>query len=273
MKKHFPFALLVAIALSLVACSKKPVLDPRSAATEFFQEIGEGRFQEAYDSTAFGFQTQTNFLSFKATATELGLARGTVSCNWQSQEKKDRDVKLAGNLLSANGNTVPVRLTLIEERGAWRVFTLRVTSNKGKDDGQFSLLGKGSSFNSSANHELPSPKLLNELTLSSLMLFNDAVVQNSFGEFYSKVSLAWQKQLTTTQLKNAFQPFVDAKVDLSDIQQLQPVFDAKPEINSEGILTVVGHYDTKPYRTLFTLRFIYEFPYWKIYGIEVQIKG
>ena len=275
MKKYSPRTLvLVAVALLMVACTKQPTLDPRSAATEFFQTIGESRFQEAYDSTAFAFRAQTNFRSFQATAKELGLNAGTVSCNWQSEEIKDRDVKLSGELLSTDGTTVPVRLTLIEERGAWRVFALRTPRERGnQDDDRFSLLGKGASFNSAANHALPSPKVLNDLTLSSLMLFNDAVLQRSFGEFYSKVSLAWQNQLTTTQLKQAFQPFIDAKVDLSDIQKLQPVFDTPPEITSEGILNIIGHYDTKPVRTFFSLKFIYEFPYWKLYGIEVKIRS
>jgi len=275
MEKYSPRTLvLVAVALLLVACTKRPIPDPRSAANEFFQEISESRFQKAYDNAAFGFQAQTNFRNFRATAKELGLSRGTTSCNWQSQETKDRDVKLTGELMSANGTTVPVHLTLIQERGAWRVFSLRTPRERGnQENDRFSLLGKGASFNSSANHALPSPKILNDLTLSSLMLFNDAVLQRSFGEFYSKVSLTWQNQLTTTQLKQAFQPFIDAKVDLSDIQQLQPVFDTPPEITSEGILNIIGHYNTKPIRTFFSLKFIYEFPYWKLYGIEVQIKG
>jgi len=275
MKKYSPSTfILVAVALLLAGCTKHPVHNPRKAATEFLQKIGESRFQEAYDNTAFAFRAQTNFRSFQATAKELGLNAGTVSCNWRSEEIKDRDVKLTGELMSANGTTVPVRLTLIEERGEWRVFALRTPRERGnQEDDHFSLLGKGGSFNSSANHALPSPKILNDLTLSSLLLFNDAVLQRSFGEFYSKVSLAWQNQLTTTQLKQAFQPFIDAKVDLSDIQKLQPVFDTPPEITSEGILNIIGHYDTKPVRTFFSLKFIYEFPYWKLYGIEVKIRS
>lgn len=274
MKKFFSPAVILALALALFACSQRPVLDPQCAATEFFQKIGEMRFQDAYDATAYGFQTQTTFPNFQTTAKELGLGGGTVSCHWESEEAKDRDIKLKGELVSANGTTVPVRLTLIEERGAWRVFALRVVREQGKqDDDRFSLLGKPATFNSSASREIPSAKVLNELTLNSLLLFNEAITHQSFGEFYSKVSDAWQKQLTTTQLKQAFQPFVDAKVDLAGIEKLQPVFDKPAEINSDGILTTVGHYDNKPYGTYFTLRYIFEFPYWKIYGIEVQIRG
>ena len=274
MKKYLSLARVLAVALLLVACNARPIPVPRSAATDFLQKIGESRFQDAYGSTTFAFQAQTNFRNFQATARELGLSTGTVSCKWLNEVRRDRDVRLTGEVMSAKGTATLVSLTMIHERGAWRVFALRTPRESGnKEEDRFSLVGKGFSFNSSANPEVPSPKILNSLTLNSLTLFNNAIQQRSFGEFYSKVSHEWQNHLTTSQLKRAFQPFIDSNVNLSEIQKLQPVYDTPPEITAEGILSLVGHYDTKPYRSSFSLRFIYEFPYWKIYGIEVHIQN
>ena len=274
MRKNLsPLVLLV--ALLLTACDfNSRMLPPKSAANEFFLEIGESRFQEAYESTAFSFQAQTNFRSFQATARDLGLSAKTVSCNWESEEHLDRDAKLVGQVVKADGSSVPVTLTLIQERGAWRVFTLRTPGQSGnKEEDRFSLLGKGNGFNSSANHELPAMPVLEDLILKSLLLFNSAAKQRNFTEFSSKVSLAWQNQLTVTQLKNAFQPFIDTNADLSGIKDLHPIFEIPPSINSDGILTLTGHYNTKPYLTNFTLRFIFEFPYWKLYAIQVKIQS
>ncbi|MEI6560573.1 MAG: hypothetical protein WCO68_00635 [Verrucomicrobiota bacterium] len=276
MKKILPLLLLLAVALSVTACKQSgKIPSPESAATDFFQKISESRFQEAYDSAAFGFRAQTDFPSFQATAKELGLNTGTVSCNWLSEERtEEEDVKLTGELLSGNGARIPVHLTLIQERRAWRVFTLRTPSQSGnKKEDRFSLLGKGGGFKSSANRELPSLKSLQKLTESSLLLLNRAVQQGDFNEFYNTVSLTWQNQLTVNQLKREFQPFIDAHVDISDIQQCEPVFDTPPEITSEGILSLDGHYETRRNKLTFSLHFIFEFPYWKLYGVKVQIRG
>ncbi len=273
MKKHLPLLLLA--ALFLPACKEsRHIPDPRSAANDFLQKIGESRFQDAYESTAFAFRAQTNFRSFQATAKDLGLSTGTVSCRWLSDERREREAKLSGELTSAQGKSVPVRLTLILERNAWRVFALRTpTSNGNREADPFSLLGKGDSFESSANHEVPSLKVLQNLTATHLLLLNEATQKNDFREFYNKVSLAWQSQLTLKQLTDAFRPYVERKPDISSIAHLEPVFDVPAEIDSEGFLTLRGHYETQPYRTSFALRFIFEFPYWKLHGIQVQIQG
>ena len=272
MKKVLPLLLLIAVAFVVTACKQHgQTPSPQSAADDFFQKISEARFQEAYDSTAFGFQAQTDFSSFQATAKELGLSTGTIARNWLSEQRAAEDVQLTGELLSATGSKVPVRLTLIRERKAWRVFALHTpTENGRKEEDIFSLVGKGSSFNSSANHALPSLKNLQILTARSLILFNRAAQQGDFADFYNNVSLLWQSQLTVTQLRQAFQPFIDSKADISAIQKLQPVFDVPPEISSEGILTLDGHYETTPHQVSFSLRFIFEFPCWKLYGIKVQ---
>jgi len=275
MRKFPPLLLLLAVALSLTACNQsRKILSPQGAANDFLQKISESRFQAAYESASFGFRAQTDFLSFQATAKELGLSTGTISCNWLSEERSEQDVTLTGELLSTKGAKIPVHLTLIQERKAWRIFALHIPSQGGnKEEDRFSLLGKGGSFNSSANHVLPSPSNLQNLTSRSLLLLNRAVQQGDFNEFYNNVSLAWQNQLTLNQLKREFQPFIEANVDISEIQKFQPVFDTPPEVTNEGVLSLNGHYDVPHHHISFSLRFIFEFPYWKLYGIKVQIHG
>jgi len=258
----------------MAACSAPRHLPPvRLAANEFFLEIGENRMQEAYDNTAFSFRAQSSFKSFQATAKELGLTVGNLSCNWTKEEPKGDDVKLTGEVMTASGTAVTVAVTFIQERGAWRVYSLLTPNQNGKkEDDRFSLLGKGNSFTRSVNLEIPNAKKIQEITHYSLTLFGNAIKTQNFHEFYSNVSMAWQNQLTEKQLQNAFHPFIDAKTDI-DIKTLTPVFDASPEINSEGLLVIRGHYATKPYIANFRLRLIYEFPQWKLYGVEVQLRN
>lgn len=271
--------LLLAVGIGLAACdSTQKLPEPHTAATEFFQEIAENRFQDAYDNTTFSFQAQTSYKSFQSTAKELGLASiTTVSCNWTKEEKKDRDVKLTGEVVAASGSAVPIIITLIPERGAWRVFSLHTPGQAGKkEEDRFSLVGKGDAFNRSANHELPTPNVIQKLLVEGLTMFNSAIRTRDFHDFYTKVSKAWQDQLTEKQLQRAFQPFIDANLDIGDVLTLQPVLDPQPAINSDGILSIIGRYevtrDAKLYRVNFNLRFCYEFPQWKLYAVEVQIK-
>ena len=265
---------LAIIAVGLATCGKpRRIPDARQAATEFFLKIGESRFQEAYDSAAFSFQAQTSFRNFQATAKDLGLTSHMIACRWNKQENAENETKLVGEVVSENGKSVPVTLRLIQERGEWRVFSLRTPIQNGmKEDDPFTILGKDASFQTRANREVPAPKILRQLARDSIQLLDDALLSQNFDQFYSQVSLAWQSQLTVSQLKRDFQPFIDAKVEFHGVRSLEPVFDIAPEVNSDGILTLKGHFETRPYRLGFTFRYIYEFPYWKLYGVEVQLR-
>jgi hypothetical protein len=257
----------------MVACTPQHLPPARQAADEFFLKIGENRLQEAYDNTTFSFQAQSSFKSFQAIAKELGLTAGTVSCTWAKEEPKGDDIKLTGEVMTASGTTVAISVTFLQERGAWRLYSLLTPNQNGKkEEDRFSLLGKGDAFTRSVNQEMPNDQRLQVIVEHSVTLFGNAIRTRDFHEFYSKVSLEWQKQLTEKKLQGAFQPFIDAKVDIN-IKGLPPVFDKPPEINSEGLLILIGHYDTKPYVTTFRLRLTYEFPQWKLYGVEVQLRN
>jgi len=272
MKNPLRLALLLAVVLCLGACGR-PKPDAHRAANEFFLNIGKSRFPEAYESTTFAFRAGTSFRNFQATAKELGLSAGTVSCNWSKDEPQDSEVKLTGEVRSAAGKTVPIIVRLTLERGEWRVFSLRTPDRSGKKEiDQFSLVGKGDAFNTAASHEIPSLETIQKLTRDSLLLFNDAIQRQDFANFYSKVSQEWQDQLTLGQLQRAFQPFIDNKVDIHDIENLPPFFDKAPQVQSDGILIVEGHYPSKPLAAFFRLRFSYNFPYWKLFGVELQVR-
>lgn len=275
MKNPLRLAFLLAVVLCLGACGR-PKPDPLRAANDFFLMIGQGRLekvQQAYESTSFAFRAGTSFKNFEATARELGLTAGPVSCNWLKAEPQDRDIRLTGEVKSADGKGVPIIVRLTLERGEWRVFSLRNPDRAGKKEiDRFSLVGKGEAFNTAASHEMPPLETVQKLTRDSLLLFNEAIQRQDFAEFYSKVSQEWQEQLTLGQLQRAFQPFIDNRVDISSIEKLQPLFDKAPQVQSDGILIVEGHYPSKPLAAFFRLRFAYNFPYWKLFGVELQVR-
>ncbi|XHR30757.1 MAG: hypothetical protein ACFUZC_09375 [Chthoniobacteraceae bacterium] len=268
-----PLFLLPVILIALSGCGQKNIAPPRTAANDFFQAVSESRLQEAYDTTTYAFQAQTSFNSFRSVAKEMELVGGTVICRWDKEERdNDDEVKLTGEVTGTGGTPIPAIVRLVNERGAWRILSLHDTANsRHQEVDRFSVVGKGAEFTRSSNLEIPGPVALEKLVKDTLLLFNDAVAHNNFGDFYSHVSATWQNQLTLGQLKRGFQPFVDAKVNLSEIENLKPVFDPAPGIDSKGILTLKGYFDTKPLRADFTLRYIYEFPYWKLFGLSMEM--
>lgn len=258
-------------ALLLGGCSPKS--DPLSAAKQFFAEVDADRPDAAYASAAFGFRAEQSEKVFAQTIRELGLDE-VASAEWSPPEITGREARVPVIVQTKSGGAHSFVVTLVEESGVWRVYALR--SPKGESsrrmDNRFSLVGKGAAFTDALSHPVPDDKEVRALIGETLLLFNDAIQQKSFAEFYERVSLAWQKQLTQGQLQRAFQPFIDKEVDLGGIRSVEVVIDQPPTINTEGLLLVSGHYPTSPYKVFFALKFVYELPRWKLFGIDVNLQ-
>lgn len=119
--------------------------------------------------------------------------------------------------------------------------------------------------------DLPSEKELGGLILESMMKFNEALQAKDFAAFHSYISELWQKQATASELKDVFQPFIDAEIDISPARNLEAVLDVEPWIDDNGWLEVVGHYPTKPAQTAFNLSYVKEKGSWKLVGINVKV--
>ena len=122
-----------------------------------------------------------------------------------------------------------------------------------------------------AHQKLPSDAALKTLVRQSLLKFNEAVQQKNFADFYNYVAVSWQEQLTVKRLQRAFQPFIDNGVNISGIQDREPVYYNPPTITTEGLLVVGGYYPTTPYKVIFQAQYTYEFPAWKLFGLTVDL--
>lgn len=263
--------LWLAAALLLGGCAPKS--DPLSAAKKFFQQLAAGQTHEAYASAAFGFQAQQSERVFVQTIRELGL-EDIASADWETPQVTGREARVPLTVHTKAARTLPFVVTLVQESRAWRVYALRspVSETSGRTGNHFSLVGKGSAFTDALSRPVPADKEVRSLISETLLNFNDAIRQKSFADFYERVSTAWQKQLTQGQLQRAFQPFIDKEVDLSNIRGLDAVIDPPPTINTEGLLLINGHYSTQPYQVHFALKFVYELPRWKLFGIDVNLQ-
>lgn len=120
--------------------------------------------------------------------------------------------------------------------------------------------------------KVPPEKELKTLVRDSLLAFNDAVQEKNFAGFYKhELATAFRDQMSLEKFNTAFQPFLEKGYDISNIKNSDPVFDAPPAIDDDGVLAVTGSYATRPNKVTFKLKYLQEKSAWKLVGINVQV--
>lgn len=276
MTAHFIFRTLPLAALLLTAgCKRSGKGDPVAEADKFFALVRQGHAAEAYNSAAFGFQAQQSLPNFQATMHDLGVAN-FLSCNWTRVVRRDEknEVKLDGEIATRDGSKLKFEATLARDRGRWRMFALRTHGAEAlPTENPFTLVGRGAAFQDVANRPVPPVDDVRVLVRATILDFNEAIQKKSFDDFFNRISLSWQKQVSPKRLMRAFEPFVENKINLTEfgIQQSAPQFSSPPTVNGEGLLVVNGIFPTNPYRVAFSFRYMYEVPHWKLFGIDVNL--
>jgi Domain of unknown function (DUF4878) len=262
--------IFLASALLLSGCAKKG--DPAEAAKNFFQLLAGGEAAQAYANAAFAFQAQQTEKAFVQNVKEMGLTKQDA-LEWLPPEILGNEATVRVTLTGSDAHTQAFAVTLVYESGAWRVHSLRSPRGSGsRTENRFTLVGKGAAFSDAQSQRLPEDKEIKQMILRTISKFDEAVQQRSFKEFYADVSVAWQKQLTVGQLERAFQPFVNAGVRFGGLNEAEMQLDGPPTINSEGVLVINGHFHTAPYQVFFNMKFLYELPRWKLFGLDVNLQ-
>jgi hypothetical protein len=293
-----PSLAAVVAALVLMSCSNPAT--PADAAKSFFAKLEAGQTEDAYKSSAFGFQAQQSQRFFEATLKELGLNK-IASSEYAPAEMGDagRTAKIRVDFTTTLKTKVPLVITLTQESGTWKVFAIKSPrdANTGLVENHFSLAGRGPDFVEPVNRQKPpDSEAASRLVSEILLRFDQAVKQQDFVAFFDECSLAWQDQLVTgeyrpgiprtmrveltdkqreigaSRLHHAFQPFIDKTVDLGGISTKKPILEGPPQISTDGLLLVSGRYDTEPFRVHFSMKFMYELPKWRLFGLDVSLR-
>jgi len=222
----------------------------------FLKVVGEGQSKVAYEMASGTLRAQQTAEEFEKTVARLGLA-GFQSATWTNRSIKNDRGLLEGTAKTASGSSVPITLELIKENGLWRVLAVRSPA-AGAQIGE-------------APKEVPPMDKVEAMALESMLDFNEAILAKSFDGFHGRISEMWRKQITPAKLREIFEPFIDAEIDLSPIKDKQPVFPTAPAINEQGVLVVQGNYPTEPKKAYFVLKYIQESGAWKLIGIQVDV--
>ncbi|MEO8351678.1 MAG: hypothetical protein ABI680_08100 [Chthoniobacteraceae bacterium] len=273
MTKTAFFCAIIASLAALLSGGCKKKVSPGDAARQFVQQIELGHPREAYESSAFAFQAQQTLASFERTSREMGLT-DLAKTVFSETRIEDDTARITADFQTKDGRSFALNMVLIEETGAWRVFSIKSPRSleTGLVENKFSVVGKGTSFVDPVNRQaVPDEQFIRKMTLKTMLDFNAALRKKSFDGFHGNLAIAWRKQISDTQLQRAFQPFIDKDIDVSGIKDVEFIFDQKPDVNSDGLLIVSGHYPTNPYEVLVELKYMYEVPRWRLFGIDVKL--
>jgi hypothetical protein len=278
---HRTAAALILLTL-LPACNHAPqaARDPEGAANAFFATLESGDAQGAYNSAAFGFQAAQSFDGFLSNARSLGIIGGKPP-TWTGNQSKNDEADLDGTLINHDGQPVTIAVTMTQDGNGWKLFTLKTAAGGQEAENHFTVVGRETGFNDVYHQPVPDAAHLDALIHQTLAKFNDAIIEGSFHSFYQTVSQQWRdgardtgaeaSGVTEKILQNHFQGFIDHKVNIAAVANLEPVYDVPPQLTEDGLLELKGHFNTQPYRLNFNLDYIYELPYWKLFGIDVNL--
>ena len=110
------------------------------------------------------------------------------------------------------------------------------------------------SITPSADTTAPQPLSEAEITKlvqSNMHNFSYSVKQKEMSQFYKNISIFWQKKTSVKKLSITFKPFIDSNIDLTVLDNLQPIFNHAPILTKNADLYVAGYYDTTPSRVQF----------------------
>ncbi len=240
--------------------------DVTRAADQMFVLIRDGRAGEAYRSTAREFQAATSeddFLAFLKNST-LTDYRGA---KWYSRSVSGSTGELEGDIQTAGGGVIPIKIKLVKESGAWKVLVIeKALAGLRPKTLQMDSVSAGLGADA-VTPQIPPPEELAALADDSVMLLGRAVNTGDFSEFHKSISRMWQNQTTGEALLQAFQPLIDQKIDLTQVEGKIPEFTQNPAIDDSGRLILTGRYSLPSGTINFTVKFVSENLRWKLIGM------
>jgi hypothetical protein len=245
---------LIVIGIALVFYFTSGVVE---VANSFFSAVKAGDYNRARGFLSEDFRAATPTGAMRDFLEQSALIN-YASANWGTRTISGSQGELEGEIKTRDSGTVPVKMTFVKENGFWKILSLRkfeagiLTGERGK--------------------AVPSYNELKFMANGSLHDLALAIKAGDFTDFYQNIARLWQSQTNKEDLLTSFKSFTDQNIDLTVLNGMDPVFDKRPIIDSNGFLALQGYYPTKPSVAYFELKYGYEYPEWKLVSINVSVR-
>lgn len=270
-KKVLSLLLVFAIIMAGILLFGTP--DTEKTGEEFFSHIKSGEFDEAYQMLSDEFKqsaSQEILLDF--------LQRNNLddyaSIDWKQTNRGDKFTRLTGTIVTARGEKVSVILRFVEDDDALLIHSISKIGKSRKVATKKETKAIETTREPVDDGSLPTPDLREStrLTQETINNFAHAVNEKSMASIYGHIARQWRDQTTIKELDAIFQSFYHAKIDLTILEKMTPVFDRPVTLSPEGILRMTGHYQTAPNVVHFDNSYMLEDGIWRPVAINVSVK-
>lgn len=224
---------------------------------KFFLALKENNISQAYSYLSEDFRSGTNDNEFRDF-----IARNSISSfkesSWSKRSISGGRGVLNGSISTNSGGVIPLKLSFVKGEKGWEIYSIEKPSSGFQEE--------------TATHSIPSGPQQIEMIRMASKEFAIAVKNKSMADFYKIFSSMFKQQFTVEKMDEIYKPFYGLGIDLLVLEEYAPVFDKKPTIDEDGVLTISGYFPTQPNKFFFDQTYIYEGLGWKLIGYSVKFK-
>jgi hypothetical protein len=159
-----------------------------------------------------------------------------------------------GEISTATGERLPLRLSMIKEGGDWRIDAIQPLNPAGGDAAL-----------------LPTPVDAVTLIRDSTAAFARGVMGGDFSELHDGAAPELKTQFSAADLGAQFKPFVENRIDLRPLEEVAPNLTAQPAVDADGVLRLVGYYPAEGGKVDFDYKYVFRFTGWRLISIQVNV--
>lgn len=234
------------------------------AADAFFHAVGNKDMVRARSFLAEGFRASMNEAQLHAFLKAQSIA-GFREARWSSRSIENGRGALSGSIITDTGGVVPLRMELVKEHGAWRIYAIRKQSA--------GVSTSAPTAEPAASVQLPSGAAIMALVKTAMHDFGLSVRLRDMTHFRSTLSSLWQQEATTADLDRVFAPFFDLGVDYAALDAINPEPMSAPLIFADGVMKVEGYYPAGEDRLVFKQMYEQERGQWRLVSFNVKLVG
>lgn len=226
-------------------------------ADSFFKAAASGDVEGAKHHLAEEFKSSTTDQELMAFLGDSGLLDYRES-TWGGRSVDTTSGKLTGKVLTESGGTIPLTITFVREDGAWKIYYIQ---------------REGAGVNTTAADEvkLPSRAEASDIVKATTLEFAQAVNAKDFGPMHANAATEFQHDISLEQFNENFAPFLDQDINLSVLQDFEPMFTSDPGLSADGVLRLEGYFPTTPSRAHFKYSYVYREGDWQLLGINFSV--
>jgi hypothetical protein len=224
-------------------------------ADEFFDAVKSKNMSAAHGCLSEEFRAETNVEELEIFLKHTALVN-VVDARWGERSIENKEGKLSGTVETETGGSIPISMTFVKENGKWKIYGIQ------KPQAGIVTPGEAPSVPDEATQKALVKRAIHDFAL--------AVNAESFVAFHAGLARPFREQFSAEQLLETFKGFCEQDVDLTVVDDMDPILDEAATIDEDGVLAIKGHYESAPSKTYFDIKF-FGTP-WKVLGINVRVK-